>query len=337
MKQEITQNIERFLKKEISLKKLTSELNKEKEYLLSLSTQSKTHTEIAYSIYFSPEKECNICQKEMKFQGFSKGYLCCKKCESIKKLNKISKEEAIQEIKDLYLKYDTPNYGDKNFKSFSQSCRKYLNKFWKEESKENWNKCLYDILYIKSKEKCKCCDNNVEFSSYEFRYSPCCSTSCMTKYQMKELNPWTEDRKELMTENIKKTKLERYGDENYNNIRKALMIITTKEYQKELRLRNEDKGNWVKEEDMTDFALYSKKVWFFTNKNNLNILENIDKRGQRTEDYHLDHKYSIFQGFKDNIPTYIIGNINNLEMINSRVNMSKNIKCSITKEELFCL
>jgi hypothetical protein len=109
LKQEITQNIEKFQKKEISLKKLTAELNKEKKYLLSLSIQdNQTHTEIAYSIYFVPEKTCEICQKEMSFRGFSKGFKCCKKCESIKNLNNITKDEAIKEIKDLYLKYKKP-------------------------------------------------------------------------------------------------------------------------------------------------------------------------------------------------------------------------------------
>ena len=248
MKQKIIQNIKKFQKREISLKKLTAELNKEKEFILSLCEQdNQTHTEIAYSIYFSPKKECNICEKEMKFCGFSKGYMCCKKCESIKKLNKISKTEAIKEIKELYKKYNNPIFGDKNFKSFSQSCRKYLNKFWREESKENWNKCLYDILYKKSEEKCKCCNNNVVFSSYEFRYSSCCSTSCMTRYQMKELNPWTEDRKTLMTKNIKKTKLEKYGDENYNNPKKSV----------ETRLRNR---NCVSKELKTEYELYKEQV-----------------------------------------------------------------------------
>jgi len=62
MQKQVIIQIEKFKKEEISLRKLTSELNKEKDYLLSLSTQNnQTHTEIAYSIYFSPNK------KEMKF------------------------------------------------------------------------------------------------------------------------------------------------------------------------------------------------------------------------------------------------------------------------------
>ena len=51
--------------------------------------------------------------------------------------------------------------------------------------------------------------------------------------------------------------------------------------------------------------------------------------------YHLDHKYSIAQGFRDNIPSYIIGSYVNLQMLLGSDNCSKNDKCSITKGELF--
>ena len=63
----------------------------------------------------------------------------------------------------------------------------------------------------------------------------------------------------------------------------------------------------------------------------------MDTKGRNSGEYHIDHRYSIFQGFKDKIPSEIIGSIFNLEMIESRVNISKNIQCSITKEELYSL
>ncbi len=326
LKQEIIQNIQKFQRAEISLKKLTSELNKEKEYLLSLYSQNnQTHTEIAYCIYFSPERECNMCQKQMTFQGFKKGYICCKKCETIKRLNKITKEEAIQEIKALYIKLKNPVYGDKHFKSFSQSCRKYLNKFWREESKENWNKCLYDIVYIKSEEKCKYCNNNVSFSSYKFRYSPCCGTSCMTKYQMKELIPWNDERKQRMVKNIKKTKLEKYGNENFNNPKKGY----------ETRVKN---SNCLPYNLKPLKDIYYAEVMKHTRKN-AKDLENKEKRGRSGVDgkYHLDHKFSIMEGFLSNILPSFIGSKNNLEYIPWEENQKKNKNCSITIEELFCL
>lgn len=101
------------------------------------------------------------------------------------------------------------------------------------------------------------------------------------------------------------------------------------------RIANENNGKWMPLSEWSAFKLYSRDVWNITKQQDLESLENFNKRGRNSGDYHLDHKYSIFQGFKDNIPAEIIGNIVNLEMLESRENMSKNIKCSISKDELF--
>ena len=53
--------------------------------------------------------------------------------------------------------------------------------------------------------------------------------------------------------------------------------------------------------------------------------------------YHLDHKFSIIEGFKNNIKPEIIGSINNLEFIPWEENLLKRAKCSITKEQLINL
>lgn len=103
---------------------------------------------------------------------------------------------------------------------------------------------------------------------------------------------------------------------------------------RKIRTTNEESGYWITESKVKDFNTYSRLVKRYTNKNDLSILENIELRGKSKEDYHLDHKYSIFQGYKDNLPAVIIGSIHNLEMLPSGQNLSKNRKCSITKEEL---
>jgi hypothetical protein len=56
---------------------------------------------------------------------------------------------------------------------------------------------------------------------------------------------------------------------------------------------------------------------------------------KRNKYYHLDHRFSITEGFKHNIPPYIIGSQHNLEIVPSRLNEQKGVNCSITKEELF--
>jgi hypothetical protein len=77
-------------------------------------------------------------------------------------------------------------------------------------------------------------------------------------------------------------------------------------------------------------------VWIHTNKQPIKDLPNYSKRGRVgiKDAYHLDHKYSIIEGFKNNIPPYLIGSINNLEMITWEENCSKKQNCSIELEEL---
>jgi len=87
----------------------------------------------------------------------------------------------------------------------------------------------------------------------------------------------------------------------------------------------------------TEWSLYKRIIANQTNriyrkyKDIINPNDLIRGRSQ----YHLDHKFSIFEGFKNNIPPYIISHYTNLEMLSEHDNISKRIKCSITMDELF--
>lgn len=94
-------------------------------------------------------------------------------------------------------------------------------------------------------------------------------------------------------------------------------------------------GKWIDPDKKEDYVQYYQKVWRLTNRQNISILENFKLRGMANQGkYHLDHKFSINEGFKQNIPIHIIGNIENLQMITGRNNLSKGKKCSITIDNL---
>jgi hypothetical protein len=73
-----------------------------------------------------------------------------------------------------------------------------------------------------------------------------------------------------------------------------------------------------------------------TRQQPLETLLNFKKRGMSGIDgaYQIDHKLSINFGFLNSIPPYIIGNINNLEMLPWKDNIIKRDKCSMTFNEL---
>lgn len=148
-------------------------------------------------------------------------------------------------------------------------------------------------------------------------------------------------------EKLKEHNIEKYGVENYFNSedykiksKEASLKKYNSEYylSSELRKQREiESGHWISDEDRTEYELYRLNVWRITNKQDLESLKDIDKRGRidlNPDAYHIDHKFSIREGFEENIPPEIIGSLKNLEMIPGRKNCAKNSKCSISKEEL---
>ena len=96
------------------------------------------------------------------------------------------------------------------------------------------------------------------------------------------------------------------------------------------------KTKWLPDDPQyEEFKKYRRRVYYWTEKNDLTQLEHYEKRGRTS--YHLDHKYSIAEGFKNNVSPKVIGHIANLEFLPHKVNESKGTKCSLTLEKLYGL
>ena len=87
---------------------------------------------------------------------------------------------------------------------------------------------------------------------------------------------------------------------------------------------------------VNEFYQYELEVLKITRRQQIESLQHFLKRGSSGVNgaYHLDHKYSIIEGFKNNINPNIIGDIKNLEFIPWEENIKKRTKCSITIDEL---
>ena len=88
--------------------------------------------------------------------------------------------------------------------------------------------------------------------------------------------------------------------------------------------------------NLPEFKKYTSKVLKITRTQPINELKNFEKRGRSGINgaYHLDHKYSITEGFKNKISPEIIGSVKNLEFIPWEENVKKRTKCSITIQQL---
>mgnify|MGYP003609797344 CR=1 FL=1 len=97
----------------------------------------------------------------------------------------------------------------------------------------------------------------------------------------------------------------------------------------------EETGRWIKSNEIEEFEKYLREVRSMTEKQQLSILPNYELRGHVSVDgYHLDHKFSIYDGFKHSVPPEKIANIKNLQFIHWKENVKKNHKSSITIEEV---
>jgi len=91
-------------------------------------------------------------------------------------------------------------------------------------------------------------------------------------------------------------------------------------------------NNRVDPNTLKKYEIYRRQVLVETNESlKNNTLKDIEKRGNA---FHLDHKFSIIEGFKQNIEPSIIGHIKNLQIIPSNENIKKSRTCSISLKEL---
>jgi len=98
--------------------------------------------------------------------------------------------------------------------------------------------------------------------------------------------------------------------------------------------------NWknYSKEDIKDKNLYRDNVVQLSNQNFREYFYIINPlKLQRGDDYHLDHIYSVVDGFKANILPEIISSPVNLRVISANENQSKNDNSLFTKEQLYDL
>lgn len=103
------------------------------------------------------------------------------------------------------------------------------------------------------------------------------------------------------------------------------------------RIKMENGGYFTPLSEKNKVEQYKQLVWYYTRKNDLTVLPNSEKRGRLDETknaYHLDHIYSITDGYINNVEPEIIGSIHNLRFIPAMDNQIKKTKSDILLKEL---
>lgn len=139
--------------------------------------------------------------------------------------------------------------------------------------------------------------------------------------------PWKDRNRDYKTSlaAAKETWLKKYGVDNPSKcptIQQKLSKSAIDRYSDISRTLVKQYYNSVK--------LVTNKSWY----ENFTIL-NGNGPNKRSKNFHLDHIYSINEGFKNNIPPEIIGHWTNLRLIPKIENSSKGANCHKTKEQLY--
>jgi len=98
------------------------------------------------------------------------------------------------------------------------------------------------------------------------------------------------------------------GTEKYNN------------YIQKQRESHELSGNWINQKYISDYKRYYRSVWSITNKQDISVLKDFEKR---SKDFHLDHIISIKEGFISGLSEKEVGSIMNLQILSKNINCSK--------------
>jgi len=93
----------------------------------------------------------------------------------------------------------------------------------------------------------------------------------------------------------------------------------------------------IDSKDIEKFEKYSKKIRYSvrtTFRKYSDLIDPGNLKNTDKENYHIDHIYSIYDGFKNNIDPNIISSYINLKVIKKSENLSKGKRSEMTKEEL---
>jgi hypothetical protein len=166
---------------------------------------------------------------------------------------------------------------------------------------------------------CKFCSKSIEKWNYQRNaYSSYCSKSCSSKASIQVCHQKSDI--EHMKHSRKKTLIKRYGVSNPSHIesvRNKLSNAKTRYWKDVYGKKDFTTCGMSKEE-------YRRRNQQYTNTQYNRHKNIIDPENKRGVEWHLDHIYSVSDGFVNNVPINILSDVSNLRLIHSSENYKKN-------------
>lgn len=279
---------------------------------------------------------CQTCNKDVEWHDSKYRMYCSRKCANpYKHLIKDCKEKGItntsqsQSVKDKKkVKYE--NRTDEERAEIS-----------KKISATKTNKTEDEKNAIKEKTEQTCLERCGETTNLKTQESKDkIKETCLERYGVAFAS-----QSSVVKDKIKETNMEIYGVEN---ISQAQVIKDKKKetcfenWGVEYYTQSKDFKEWLTEKrnemypkGREDLAGYYYTVGMLTEQTYKEHKHLLDPNDLRSKDWHLDHTYSVIEGYRNEIDPAIISCVTNLKIISSTENLSKNAKCNKTLEQLY--
>ena len=204
------------------------------------------------------------------------------------------------------------------------------NSFQLDEVKEKIKKTLITKYGVESFSKTEDFKKKVQETCFErFGFSsPIENPEILEKRRQTMIERWggpSTFESDVLRSRAEETCISRYGT---RNIVLSPTFISSSMDKKLMKTHGKTWQQYI--DDLPEFHDYRRRVDKITRQQPVEELANYDKWGE----FHLDHMFSVAEGFKQQISPEIIGNIVNLKFIPAIENMKKQSLCTIDKDTL---
>ena len=300
----------------MKIPKTYCELEKFKYNRTKKNFRHKTHT---YYI-----KECRYCNKE--FFGSKGSEFCDNSCSSSKEFNAMYGKKLSKEAREKI----SEKWKDKNSKYNSKEYRLFLKGSNKGKNNPNWKGGVTKESYVLF-------DTYAPQIDWHEKVRRNKEDPNILEVKCYHCGEWFKPDRTSIGNRLQYLK----GNSKYLGEAHLYCSVNCKNFCDNywISAKNLEKRDRIKcgKYEVRDFELYKNIVNKRTRKN-YSLYENTinkDNNERGRNKYHLDHIYSVFDGFNNNILPNIISSHINLQFLKESDNIRKSSRSDITKNELY--
>lgn len=181
---------------------------------------------------------------------------------------------------------------------------------------------------ITTRPSCKLCSTTVTYSSRNKQFNTYCSQRCALSDMKSLIGVSNTSQLQSVKDKKRASAIAKYG---VDNVSKATIVKAVISKKATTRWENEYQHSVLP----ISVQEYQRIVWRYSNKAYRESKIIIDPNNIRSTEWHLDHKFSVSEGYKNSISPEIMGHFTNLQILDRYTNcVTKNSKSSVTLDEL---